>query len=189
MSSYLLHFENLSTPNLLPTPSHHRLLLSQRNSNCPCKRKLFLFLDCGTISSAWSYSRCRPWGRWKEGCVHYSSNTKLMLRVSNQMNTLKAFRTTHPYKFLSVLFRAGWTKLSWTKNSCSLVSNDFTLVPLCLYALVFLVLPLCHPPYHLFLTHLLEEGHKEIHISLSQGRKLPECFYLSLIVSIHRSYF
>lgn len=173
---------------LIPT-----LFLSQWILNFSFKRNTLPSFSFSINSSAWSGSKCPPPRKSsKEGCVHCSCNTKLIHYVSSEMNTLKAFGTPSPYRFLSVLFCACtfpsaiycWTKQMWTKRRISalspLTSLRFHTLPVC----SFLSLLLCLA--HLF-TRLLEEGHNEINVYFSREKTV--CFYLSHIFFIRLSYF
>lgn len=72
------------------------------------------------------------------------------------------------------------------ENFCSLVSTDFTLVSLGLRALFFsFSLPFFPSLFHLF-THLLEEGHNEISISVSREKAV--CLLLSVSYHLHPSF-
>lgn len=103
-----------------------------------------------------------------------------MLCVSSQMNTLKAFGTPRPYRFLSVLFSARmccWTKLMWTKRRISALWSLVTSLwfhSAYRHFSIFFSLSIFPSLFHLF-THLLEEGHKEISISFSREKavRLP----------------
>lgn len=137
----------------------------------------------------------------KEGCVHYSWSTKLMLYVSSQMNTLKASGTpTHTdfSLFCSIHAHASFCYVLldkevefllsglcwlWFQSACTHFSFHSSLFSLRLSFLPSL--------FHLF-THLLEEGHNEINIFFSREKAVhllffcllssPSAFHIFLII-------
>lgn len=103
----------------------------------------------------------------KGGCVHYSLNTKWILSVLSQMNTLKVLGETPPVQFLSVLLCACTCFRKVGRRGEFLLScvHTLALVSLWQYALflsfsVFLPFPVSS----FFFTHLFDGGHSEINI-------------------------